>query len=151
MPHTGTDVPGDIWHKLNDNGRRLADTDWHIHNLYDGLLENATVVRATFHRYVIDANRDPAGTSLYPGQNTTGLVPTTDFDGNPIWTIGAEPSAEDVAARVASFHEPYHAALLAEINGSRRSMVSPSSMTATQSDHISLSVRRQASGFQHRY
>ncbi|MCM2436253.1 N-formylglutamate deformylase [Agrobacterium rosae] len=115
VPHTGTDVPGDIWHKLNDNGRRLADTDWHIHNLYDGLLENATVVRATFHRYVIDANRDPAGTSLYPGQNTTGLVPTTDFDGNPIWTIGAEPSAEDVAARVASFHEPYHAALLAEI------------------------------------
>jgi N-formylglutamate amidohydrolase len=32
-----------------------------------------------FHRYVIDANRDPSGASLYPGQNTTGLVPADRF------------------------------------------------------------------------
>ncbi|MGI6245396.1 MAG: N-formylglutamate deformylase [Pseudochelatococcus sp.] len=115
MPHTGTDVPDDIWRRLNDNGRRLADTDWHIHDLYDGLLEDGTVVRATFHRYVIDANRDPAGTSLYPGQNTTGLVPRTDFDGEPIWNGGAEPGAEDIAERLAVFHGPYHAALRAEV------------------------------------
>jgi len=31
LPHTGTDVPDDIWSRLNDNGRILADTDWHIH------------------------------------------------------------------------------------------------------------------------
>ena len=80
LPHTGTDVPPAIWDRLNDNGRLLADTDWHIHDLYDGLLPEVTTVRATFHRYVIDANRDPSGASLYPGQNTTGLVPQTDFD-----------------------------------------------------------------------
>ena len=73
FPHTGTDVPDDIWERLNDTGRMLTDTDWHIHELYEGLLPDATTVRATFHRYVIDANRDPAGVSLYPGQNTTGL------------------------------------------------------------------------------
>ncbi|MGB3350886.1 MAG: N-formylglutamate deformylase, partial [Brucella anthropi] len=28
LPHTGTDVPDDIWSRLNDNGRILADTDW---------------------------------------------------------------------------------------------------------------------------
>ena len=78
-------MPADIWERLNDNGRMLADTDWHIDRLYDGLLTGATTVRATFHRYVIDANRDPAGVSLYPGQNTTGLMPETDFDGEPIW------------------------------------------------------------------
>ena len=39
------------------------------------------MVQANFHRYVIDANRDPTGQSLYPGQNTTGLCPLTDFDG----------------------------------------------------------------------
>ena len=80
FPHTGTDVPSNIWDRLNDNGKLLADTDWHIHELYAGLLPDATTVRATFHRYVIDANRDPSGHSLYTGQNTTDLVPGTDFD-----------------------------------------------------------------------
>ena len=115
FPHTGTDVPADIWERLDDNGRILADTDWHIHHLYDGLLDNITTVRATFHRYVIDANRDPEGVSLYPGQNTTGLVPETDFDGKPIWKDGAAPGEADIASRLRDFHMPYHAALAAEI------------------------------------
>lgn len=115
FPHTGTDVPADVWGRLNDNGRILADTDWHIHRLYDGLLDNVTTVRATFHRYVIDANRDPAGMSLYPGQNTTGLVPETDFDGKSIWKEGQGPNADDIAYRLANFHASYHAAIAAEI------------------------------------
>ena len=115
FPHTGTDVPADIWERLNETGRLLADTDWHIHHLYDGLLDNPTVVRATFHRYVIDANRDPQGASLYPGQNTTGLIPETDFDGKPIWKTGAEPTEADIAERLRTYHAPYHAALAAEI------------------------------------
>lgn len=115
LPHTGTDVPPEIAARLNEEGLRLRDTDWHVERLYDGLLPEVTTVRATFHRYVIDANRDPDGTSLYPGQNTTGLVPTTDFDGQPIWMEGKGPTPEDVAARLAAFHAPYHAALAAEI------------------------------------
>ena len=90
LPHTGTYVPNEIHVRLNARGQELADTDWHIHTLYDGLLADATTVRATFHRYVIDANRGPDDASLYPGQNTTGLVPTTDFDGTPIWREGEE-------------------------------------------------------------
>ncbi|MBB2971345.1 N-formylglutamate deformylase [Mesorhizobium sp. RMAD-H1] len=115
FPHTGTDVPPEIWDRLNANGRLLADTDWHIHKLYDGLLPDATTVRATFHRYVIDANRDPSGTSLYPGQNTTGLIPETDFDAEPIWLEGQAPDETDIEARLSAFHAPYHAALAAEI------------------------------------
>ncbi|MGG7518115.1 N-formylglutamate deformylase [Allorhizobium undicola] len=115
FPHTGMLVPPEIWERLNDNGRLLADTDWHIHTLYAGLLPNATTLRATFHRYVIDANRDPEGKSLYPGQNTTDLVPTTDFDGLPIWKDGAAPAEGDISARLEAFHRPYHAALAAEI------------------------------------
>ncbi|NRP73236.1 hypothetical protein ILFOPFJJ_04135 [Ensifer psoraleae] len=115
FPHTGTDVPAEIWARLNDNGRILADTDWHIHELYEGLLPDATTVRATFHRYVIDANRDPEGVSLYPGQNTTGLVPETDFDGVSIWNEGQAPTEADIATRLRDFHAPYHAALAAEI------------------------------------
>lgn len=113
LPHTGTWLPDDIRARLNERGQGLTDTDWHIHRLYDGLLPGATTVRATFHRYVIDANRGPDNESLYPGQNTTGLVPLTDFDGQPIWT--QEPTAQDVADRTALFHAPYHAALSAEI------------------------------------
>jgi formiminoglutamase len=116
LPHTGTEVPPEIWSRLNDNGKVLADTDWHIHELYAGLLTDATTVRATFHRYVIDANRDPQGVSLYPGQNTTGLVPDTDFDGKPIWNVGMQPTAADIDARLARFHAPYHQALAAEID-----------------------------------
>ena len=85
MPHTGTDMPVRIFDQLTPIGQTLGDTDWHIQRLYDGLIPGATIVRAMFHRYVIDANRDPKGTSLYPGQNTTGLVPMTNFDGEALW------------------------------------------------------------------
>lgn len=113
FPHVGTHVPDDIAAGLNDEGRLLRDTDWHVDRLYAGLLPGATTVRATFHRYVIDANRDPSGASLYPGENTTGLVPATDFDDRPIWI--REPDEGETARRRESFHAPYHAALAAEI------------------------------------
>lgn len=113
LPHTGTFLPPEIRARLNARGQLLADTDWHIHTLYEGLLPGATMVRATFHRYVIDANRPPSGASLYPGQNTTGLVPVTDFDGQPIWQH--PPGASEIEARRQTFHAPYHAALEAEM------------------------------------
>lgn len=115
QPHGGTWVPDDIFNRLNERGKGLADTDWHISRLYDGLVDGLTVVKATFHRYVIDANRDPEGKSLYPGQNTTGLCPLTDFDGFPIWQAGEEPSASECEARRTAFHQPYHEAIAAEI------------------------------------
>ena len=115
LPHTGTEVPEDIRKRLNETGKVLADTDWHIHALYQGLVEDVTTVRTPIHRYVIDVNRDPAGASLYPGQNTTGLVPLTDFDGNPIWREGCAPDEGEIARRRESYHAPYHAALAAEL------------------------------------
>jgi formiminoglutamase len=114
LPHTGTWLPEDR-DRLNDTGRALADTDWHIHELYAGLLPGATTVRATFHRYLIDANRAPDDASLYPGENTTGLCPLTDFDGQPIYREGHEPDAAEIAARLAAYHTPYHAALASQI------------------------------------
>ncbi|MGI3167227.1 N-formylglutamate deformylase [Pseudooceanicola sp. 200-1SW] len=113
LPHTGTWVPEDIRAQLNAEGQLLRDTDWHIHQLYGGLIEGATMVRASFHRYVIDANRDPSGQSLYPGQTTTGLVPLTTFDNVPIWAEA--PDAAEVTRRIEAFHAPYHAALEAEL------------------------------------
>jgi len=119
MPHTGTFVPDPILDRLNPRGQLLTDTDWHIHTLYAGLIASATSVRATFHRYVIDANRDPSGQSLYPGQNTTGLCPVTDFDGNAIWRDGQAPSADEIGERATAYHAIYHAALREQLERAR--------------------------------
>jgi formiminoglutamase len=115
LPHTGTWLPDDIAAQLNQTGRAIADTDWHIDRLYDGLLPGASTVRATFHRYAIDANRDPSGASLYPGQNTTGLCPTTDFDGLPLYAPGREPDEVEIFRRRDAYYAPYHVALAAEV------------------------------------
>lgn len=120
QPHAGTHLTGEIRDRLNETGRALADTDWHVDLLYEGLLEDATVVRATTHRYVIDVNRDPGGASLYPGMNTTGLCPTIDFDGRSIYEEGEEPGPGEIESRRAAFHAPYHDALAAEIERIRR-------------------------------
>lgn len=114
LPHTGTDVPDEIADGLNETGRALADTDWHIHELYQGLVE-ATTVRTPIHRYVIDVNRDPSGVSLYPGQNTTSLCPVTDFDGRGIYLEGCAPDTAEVDRRRMCYHAPYHAALATQM------------------------------------
>lgn len=115
MPHTGTWLPEEILTRLNANGKKLADTDWHIDQLYADLLPDVTVVKANFHRYAIDANRDPSDVSLYPGQNTTGLCPLTDFDNQPIYQDGCAPDETEIEKRRLNFHAPYHAALQAEL------------------------------------
>jgi formiminoglutamase len=115
QPHGGTFVPDDVTGRLNTVGQGLADTDWHITQLYDGLLKGVTVVKSNVHRYVIDANRDPEGASLYPGQNTTTLCPLTDFDGRDIWHADQAPSEDEVEARRVAYHAPYHGAIAAEL------------------------------------
>ena len=76
----------------------------------------ASIVRTAVSRTAIDVNRDPSGVSLYPGQATTELCPTTTFDGEPLYLPGKGP---DVAARKAIYFEPYHAALDVEIAHAR--------------------------------
>ena len=113
QPHSGTYVPADIKADLNPLGQQFLDTDWHIPKLYDGLVDDVTVVTANFSRYVIDANRNPSGESLYPGQNTTELVPTKTFDDKPIWNNA--PDEAEINRRLEAFHKPYHGALWDEL------------------------------------
>jgi formiminoglutamase len=111
QPHGGIEIPQHILSRLNPKGRAMEDTDWHITRLYDGLIDNITVVSTPIHRYVIDANRDPSDESLYPGQNTTSLCPTTTFDGDLIYLAGEEPSEDEIRNRQQQFHQPYHDSL----------------------------------------
>ncbi len=111
QPHSGVEVPQDIYNRLNANGQAIADTDWHITRLYANLINDVTFVSTAIHRYVIDANRNPSDESLYPGQNTTGLCPVTTFDGAPIYLDGEEPGEDEIIQRQLHYHQPYHDAL----------------------------------------
>jgi len=114
MPHPGTRVPAEVAAALNERGRLVEDTDWHMRRLY-GFAERfrPTIVEAQLSRFVIDLNRDPSGISLYPGQATTELVPTTTFDGAPIWQT--PPDSAEIERRKSAYFQPYHDALAAEI------------------------------------
>jgi formiminoglutamase len=81
----------------------------------DAVFLGATVLRTCISRSMIDVNRDPSGVSLYPGQTTTELCPTTTFDGEPLYRPGCEPTAEEIAVRRARYFDPYHVALAGEI------------------------------------
>src|SRR5215217_4524821 len=117
LPHTGTEIPAAYERGLVSPWLARKDADWRIEKLYDfaaGL--GATVIRTTISRTVIDVNRDPSGVSLYPGQATTELCPTTTFDGEPLYEPGTEPTEDEIAERRVRFFDPYHATLRAEIN-----------------------------------
>jgi formiminoglutamase len=116
LPHTGTEIPAAIAARLVSPWLSRKDTDWHVGRLYDfaaGL--GATVLWTCLSRTVIDVNRDPSGASLYPGQATTELCPTTTFDGEPLYHPGQEPPPDEVARRWAEWFDPYHTALAAEV------------------------------------
>jgi N-formylglutamate deformylase len=115
QPHGGTEIPESILTRLNQHGHARADTDWHIGRLYAGLATDVTTVSTSIHRYVIDANRDPADKSLYTGQNTTSLCPTTTFDGDEIYLHGQAPSVDEINQRQRLYHQPYHDALRAQL------------------------------------
>ncbi|MEL7450210.1 MAG: N-formylglutamate deformylase [Pseudomonadota bacterium] len=112
MPHSGVALSDGLSERLRPAALRLADTDWHVPQLYNFLGDlDATVLQARFSRYVIDLNRPPDGGALYPGKTETGLVPTISFDGEPLYRDGEEPDAAELEARQVRFWQPYHAAL----------------------------------------
>jgi formiminoglutamase len=116
MPHAGREIPADIEAQVVSPWLARKDADWHVERLYDFAPSlGATVIRTAISRTVIDVNRDPSGASLYPGQATTGLCPTTTFDGEPLYRDGSVPDAEGITRRGATWFEPYHAALAEEI------------------------------------
>lgn len=116
LPHDGTRLPDDIAERLVPEARQVPDTDWHVSRLYAFARElGASMIVPTYSRYVVDLNRPPDDVSLYPGQNTTGLCPTVQFSGAPVYLAGREPTPEEITRRVERYWAPYHTALVAEI------------------------------------
>lgn len=121
IPHAGDHIPLQIEAQLTSPWLARKDTDWWIPELYDfAAALGVTLVRTRLSRTVIDVNRDPSGASLYPGQATTELCPTTTFDGEPLYA-GAGPDAQEIARRRTAYFIPYHQALREEIDRLRQS------------------------------
>ena len=115
IPHAGTDLltfePAFVSPWL-----ARKDADWRLDELYDFVAPlGATLLRTRLSRSIIDVNRNPSGASLYPGQATTELVPTTTFDGESLYRQGRAPDAAEIAERRRLYFDPYHAALAGEI------------------------------------
>lgn len=112
MPHVGTCVPGDIAATMTEVARHVDDCDWHLERLYEcAARRGAWLLVPSYARYVVDLNRPPDNANLYPGQDTTGLLPIDTFDKTPLYHPGGEPTAAEVARRVVRYWQPYHDAL----------------------------------------
>jgi formiminoglutamase len=120
IPHAGVEL-GELESVVVDPWLARKDADWRLDALYNFVGEvGATLVATQMSRTVIDCNRDPSGASLYPGQATTELCPTTTFDGEALYRRGEEPEPAEIDRRRRQYFEPYHAALRAEIDRARR-------------------------------
>lgn len=109
-PHSGTFFPDDIKAKLKpEMAQNPDDTDWFIDKLYDFVPAlGITMITANYNRWVIDLNRDPQRQPLYTdGRVITGLVPTTNFNGDALY-VSEVPSEEDIDRRRTQYFEPYH-------------------------------------------
>jgi len=116
MPHAGTDIPDDIAARLTSAALARPDTDWHLPELYGFLGQiGASTIAARWSRYVIDLNRPPEDTNLYPGMDTTGLCPVDTFHREPLYREGCAPDAADVQRRLDAYWRPYHRQLAAEL------------------------------------
>ena len=116
VPHAGTHLPDALATRLTRQARALPDTDWHADRLYDfAPALGAGLLVATHSRYVVDLNRAPENTTLYPDADNTEVCPTTDFERHPLYIDGEAPDADEITARLAHYWQPYHDQLASEI------------------------------------
>ena len=117
MPHTGTDIPEELRGDYIPRALAVEDTDWHLPRLYDCLPAlGASVLRPRHSRYVIDLNRPPDDTPMYPGASNTELCPTHFFNGDPLYLHGHEPTMQERQRRRELYWDPYHRMLRDELD-----------------------------------
>ncbi|MGF6792713.1 N-formylglutamate deformylase [Paraburkholderia sp. 35.1] len=116
IPHLGTQIPADIAVTMTPVAQRTDDCDWHLDRLYAFAKRlGASILTPTYARYVVDLNRPPDGANLYPGQDTTALLPVDTFDREPLYRDGHLPDDAEIARRRDAYWKPYHDALAGEL------------------------------------
>ena len=116
LPHVGTVIPAHLQPLLVGRALALEDTDWHLATVYDfARTLGASVLVPRHSRYLIDLNRPPENAPMYPGVNNTELCPTRFFSGDALYQDGCAPTEAQVLQRRATYWQPYHDALAAEL------------------------------------
>lgn len=116
LPHVGIEIPNALKHLYVERALAVEDTDWHLEELYDfAIAMGASVIVPEFSRYVIDLNRPPDNTPMYPGASNTELCPSTFFNGEPLYRDELKPSATELDQRREVYWRPYHEALNSEL------------------------------------
>ena len=112
IPHCGTAFPDELKDQYKpDLIQAPDDTDWFVDQLYNfAPAMGITMISAVYSRWVIDLNRDPNSKPLYSdGRIITGLCPTTNFLGEPIYKDNRkEIDSTDINARLKNYYQPYH-------------------------------------------
>ena len=116
LPHVGTEIPNELQGRYVPHALEVEDTDWHLASLY-ALAKHigASLLAPRYSRYVIDLNRPPENTPMYPGANNTELCPTRSFSGQPLYQAGSEPDEAEIEHRRGTYWQPYHDALAEEL------------------------------------
>jgi len=115
VPHLGTEIVADIAARLKPRAIASPDTDFHLDRLYDfASVLRVSRLEARYSRYVIDLNRPPNDGDLYPGADSTGLVPVDTFAGEALYR-DALPDSGEIEVRLATYWQPYHTALADEL------------------------------------
>lgn len=116
LPHTGTLIPEEYASRLLPRALEVDDTDWHLEQIYGFALERGcSMLVPRMSRYVVDLNRPPLDTPMYPGSNNTGVCPSRAFSGEALYRHGQEPDSQELPSRLAQYWQPYHDALSAEL------------------------------------
>lgn len=117
VPHSGTKIPDPILEMYDtEMVKKIDDTDWYVDHLYDfaGSL-GIKMIKATYSRWVIDLNRTSDNTPLYDdGRVITELCPTTDFNGEKIYS-GQHPNQKEISRRMHTYYTPYYEQIYSEI------------------------------------
>ncbi|HEX2011132.1 MAG TPA: N-formylglutamate deformylase [Roseateles sp.] len=118
MPHVGTEIPADQRARYRPRALATEDTDWHLERLYGELAAElgASLIAPRYSRFLIDLNRPPEDTPMYPGASNTELCPTRFFTGEPLYLEGQVPDAAEKLRRRESYWRPYHEALQGELD-----------------------------------
>lgn len=116
LPHAGTEIPAEQHGGYVPRALAVEDTDWHMPRLYAFARElGASVLQPRYSRYLIDLNRPPDDTPMYPGASNTELCPTRFFTGDALYRDGCAPDAAEKLRRRESYWRPYHEALAGEL------------------------------------
>ena len=116
FPHVGTEIPADQRARYTPRALEVEDTDWFLDRLYGfaGAM-GASLIVPRHSRYLVDLNRSSDNLPMYPGQNNTELCPTRHFTGDAIYRTGQAPDEAEIRRRVATYWQPYHDALGAQL------------------------------------